>query len=198
MDKNHIVEQTKLAFDFIQKLYLETSYFIKELEGILGQEEEHFQILKPSGYSISTVSSIGLESSYVQQWLLKKGVVFFTSEASTELIRGRTNTGFNPNLKVIVVRIMLNDPKIDEPEVWAGVITNIQPKLEEPSKFEGNIWIFTYNDSKIFKDVGNSEYEDNYWSIKLKLMKKPLYDISSAEDIKREIIDPTLNIYRSS
>ena len=37
MNKNEIVDQTRLAFDYIQKLYLETSYFIKEVEGLLGK-----------------------------------------------------------------------------------------------------------------------------------------------------------------
>jgi len=45
MEKSEIIEQTKVAFDFIQRLYLETSYFIKEIEGILKLEDEDFQIL---------------------------------------------------------------------------------------------------------------------------------------------------------
>jgi len=197
MDKNHIVGQTKLAFDFIQKLYLETSYFVKEIEGILGQEEEQFQILRPKGYQISSVSSTGLESLNVQQWLLRRGVVCFASKSEIQLIRGQTNTKFYPKLKVIVLRFVLNDVKLDEPEVWTGIVSDIQPKGGKPSKFEGNIWLFTYNDSKIFKNIGNSEYEDGYWSIKMNFIKKPLYSISSSEDIIREIIVPTLNIYRS-
>jgi len=34
-DKSEVIHQTTLAFDFIQKLYLEVSYLIKEIEGIL-------------------------------------------------------------------------------------------------------------------------------------------------------------------
>ena len=196
MDKNHIVEQTKLAFDFIQKLYLETSYFIKEIEGILGQEEEQFQILRPRGYQISTAYSMGLESSYVQQWLVRKGVVCFASKSDVQKVGGKTTTKFNKGLKVIVVRFVLNDAKLGEPEVWIGVVSDIQLKAEEDDKFEEYISDFISADSKIFKDEGNSKYEDNEWSIKLNLMKKPLYDISRAEDIKREIIDPTLTTYR--
>lgn len=198
MDKNYIVAQTKLAFDFIQKLYLETSYFIKEIEGILGQEEEQFQILRPSGYKISTASSTGLESSNVQQWLLRKGVVCFAAKSDVKQIGGRTNTKFYPNLKVIVIRFVLNDAKLGEPEVWTGVISGIEVKEKKAAKFEEYISEFTYYDSKVFKDIGKSKYEDNYWSIKMNLIKKPLYDISSAEDIKREIIDPTLTTYRSN
>jgi len=196
MSKNDIVKQTELAFDFIQKLYLETSYFIKEIEGILGQEEEQFQILRPRGYQISTAYSMGLESSNVQQWLVRKGVVCFASKSEVQRIRGRTDTKFHRNLKVIVVRFVLNDAKLDEPEVWVGVVSDIQLKAEEDAKFEEYISDFISYDSKVFKNVGKSKYEDNYWSINLNFIKKPLYDISSAEDIKREIIDPTLTIYR--
>ena len=39
MSKEQIIKQTKLAFDLVRRLYLETSYFIKEVEGILQQEE---------------------------------------------------------------------------------------------------------------------------------------------------------------
>lgn len=198
MDKNHIVEQTKLAFDFIQKLYLETSYFIKEMEGILGQEKEQFQILKPRGYQISTAFSMGLESLNVQQWLVRKGVVCFASKSDIQHRRGRTNTKFHQNLKVIIVRFVLSDAKLDEPEVWVGVVSDIQLKAEEDAKFEEYISDFSSYDSKVFKNEGKSKYEDNYWSIKLNLLKKPLYDITSSEDIKKEIIEPVLTLYKTN
>ena len=35
MEKKKVVEQTKLAFEFIQKLYHEIAYLIKEVEGQL-------------------------------------------------------------------------------------------------------------------------------------------------------------------
>ena len=35
INKNEIIEQTNLVFDFIQKFYLEVSYLIKEIEGVL-------------------------------------------------------------------------------------------------------------------------------------------------------------------
>ena len=57
VDKAHLMEQTNLAFDFIQKLHLEVSYLIKEIEGILYEEEEKFIIGRPSGYEISARSS---------------------------------------------------------------------------------------------------------------------------------------------
>ena len=77
VDKTHLMEQTNLAFDFIQKLYLEVSYLIKEIEGILHEEEEKFIIGRPSGYGISARSSTGLESNNVGLWLLREFAVFF-------------------------------------------------------------------------------------------------------------------------
>ena len=44
IEKSDLPKQTKLAFDFIQKLYLEISYMIKEIEGLLYEQEEKFVI----------------------------------------------------------------------------------------------------------------------------------------------------------
>ena len=46
IDKSGIVQQTNLAFDFIQKLNLEVSYLIKEVEAMRSEEEERFIICK--------------------------------------------------------------------------------------------------------------------------------------------------------
>lgn len=197
MEKSEIVEQTKLAFDFIQRLYLETSYFIKEIEGILKQEEEDFQILRPAGYAISTARSVGLESGSVEQWLTRKGVVFFAAKSDTEIKKGQTITKFAPNMKLIVIRFVLCDRDSNEPEVWAGVVSDIINK-KDYSKFEYYVWKFAYYDRKLFQNPGESTYEDNDFAIKLNLLKKSLYSISSTEDIQREIITPVLTMYRGN
>lgn len=54
MEKAEIVTQTKRAFDFIQKLYLEVSYLFKEVEGLLGETDEHFIIGRLGGYGVYT------------------------------------------------------------------------------------------------------------------------------------------------
>ena len=41
MEKNKIIEQTKLAFDLIQKLYHEVAFLIKEIEGQLSEADEN-------------------------------------------------------------------------------------------------------------------------------------------------------------
>lgn len=52
-NKKDVATQIKNAFDFIQKLYNESSYLIKEIEGQLSESKYLFQLLKTSGYSIS-------------------------------------------------------------------------------------------------------------------------------------------------
>ena len=64
-NKSGIIEQTNLAFDFIQKLNLEVSYLIKEVEAMLSEEGERFIIGNPAGYGISARSSTGLETANV-------------------------------------------------------------------------------------------------------------------------------------
>jgi hypothetical protein len=88
MKKKEIVEQTRLAFDFIQKLYFEVSYLIKEIEGLLAEEEEEFVIGRPSGYGINTRSSTGLEANNIRLWPLRKLAVFFVPEARTQRKNG--------------------------------------------------------------------------------------------------------------
>lgn len=195
MEKGEIIKQTKLAFDFIHRLYLETSYFIKEIEGILKQEEEDFQILRPAGYAISTARSVGLESASVEQWLTKKGVVLFAAKSDIELKRGQTITKLTPNTKLIIIRFVLYDRDLGEPEVWAGVVSDIVNK-KDYSKFEYYVWKFAYYDKKLFQNPGESAYEDNDFAIKLNLFKAPLYSISNTEDIQRKIITPVLTLYR--
>ena len=92
IDKSGIVEQTNLAFDFIQKLNLEVSYLIKEVEAMLFEEEERFIIGKPAGYGITARSSTGLETSNVSLWVVRRFAVCFIPENQT-IQRGGGQTG---------------------------------------------------------------------------------------------------------
>ncbi len=159
--KEEIIRQTALAFDFIQKLYLEVSYLIKEIEGTLQEEEEKFIIGRPAGYGISARSSTGLESNNVNLWLLKKFAVFFVPEERTKLERGQTITELSKDLKVLYLRIVLNDINIDEPTIYSGVLYNIQkkPQAKWVSKFESIMGHIEYNDDKIFKKPQEIDYE---------------------------------------
>ena len=70
--KSEVAEQIKNAFEFIQKLYYESSYLIKEIEGQLSESEYEFQIVKPNGYQISTRNSTGLETNFINWWMVRK------------------------------------------------------------------------------------------------------------------------------
>jgi len=197
-DKNEIIEQTNLAFDFIQKLYLEVSYLIKEIEGILREEVEKFIIGKPGGYSINVRSSTGLESASVSLWLFRKFGVFFVPDEKTEIQGGVTTTKLDKDLKVLYLRFLLNDRSIEEPVVYSGVLHNIvkKPEVKDIKKFEHLMGHFEYNDVKIFKDVAKIDYEDAYINIKGELIKNNLFEINDSETILEKIINPSLALYR--
>lgn len=60
MNKTELVEQTYLAFDFLTKLFHESAYLIKEIEGLLGKEPEDFLIGKPSVSFTGRLNQINL------------------------------------------------------------------------------------------------------------------------------------------
>jgi len=197
-NKNEIVEQSKLAFNFVEKLYLESSYLIKEIEGILNDEEEKFVIGRPAGYAISSVSSRGLEPNNVRMWLLKKFSIFFIPEEKTEYKRGVHTTKINKDLKVLYLRIVLNDKNVKEPTVYSGVLYNIEKKPEAKwiTKFEHIMSILEYNENKVFKDIKKINYENIYIKIKGELIKNSLFEINDSETIVKKIIKPSLKLFR--
>lgn len=198
-NKSEIAEQTNLAFDFIEKLYLESSYLIKEIEGILNEEEEKFIIGKPGGYAVSALSSRGLEANYVKSWwLLKKFSVFFIPEEKTALKGGVTVTKIDKNLKVLYLRIVLYDKNIKEPTVYSGVLYNIEKKPETKwiTKFENVMVNLENNDYKVFKNIKKINYENAYLKIQGELIKNSLYEIKDSETIVKKIIKPSLELYR--
>ena len=197
-NKNEIVEQSNLAFNFVEKLYLESSYLIKEIAGILNEEEEKFIIGKPSGYGISATSSRGLEVNNVRSWLLKKFSVFFVPKEKTVIKGGGTFTKIDKDLKILYLRIVFYDKTIKEPTVYSGALYNIQKKPEAKwiTKFERVMGILEYNDYKVFKDVGKINYENIYIKIQGELIKKNLFDINDSETIVKKIIKPSLELYR--
>jgi len=193
--KKELIEQSELAFDFIQKLYLEVSYLIKEIEVILNDEVEEFVIGKPGGYAVSSKSSSGLESKYVKLWLLRKFAVFFVPQESTEKKGGQLITKINKDLKVIYLRFKLNDTALKEPEIIMGVLHDIETK-NKWEKFEHLMGFFEYNDEKVFKDINNIQYEDATVSLKGKLHKVNLFELNDSQAIKSKLVEPTLALYR--
>ena len=193
--KKELIEQSNLAFDFIQKLYLEVSYLIKEIEVILNDEVEEFVIGKPGGYGINSKRSSGLESNYVKLWLLRKFAVFFVPQESTEKKGGQLITPINKELKVVYLRFKLNGTNIKEPEIIMGVLHDIETK-NKWKKFEYLMGFFEYNDEKVFKDINNIQYEDAAVSLKGKLHKVNLFELNDSQAIKSKLVDPALAFYR--
>lgn len=198
-DKKEIIEQTRLAFDFLQRLYIEASYLIKEIEGILKEEEEKFIIGRPAGYSISARSSTGLEANNVALWLLRKFAVFFVPENRTKQERGQTITTIDKTLKILYLRIVLNDNKLNEPAIYSGALFDMA--IKQPGKwikkFENAMGHLEYNDEKMFKVPEQIDYEDAYIKLRGEFIKNHLFDINDSQTIVKKIIKPSLELYRS-
>ena len=193
--QDEIAEQANLAFEFIHKLYLEVSYLVKEIEGLLYQEEEKFVIGRPSGYGISTRGSTGLESNNVHFWLPSKFAIFFVPEQVTEVSRGQTITKIDDRLKVLYFRLVLNDKKGDQPLIYSGVFHCIEPKVQW-KKFEQAMGHFSWNDEKVFSDPLKIDYEDSYIKVKGEFTKNELFAINNSETIFRKVLEPSLRLSR--
>ncbi|TAL75082.1 MAG: hypothetical protein EPN88_03390 [Bacteroidetes bacterium] len=193
--KNDLIEQSNLAFDFIQKLYLETSYLIKQVESVLSEEPEEFLIGKPGGYGVTSRGSSGLESNYVKQWTMRKFAVFFTPRDKTDSKGGVGITPVTKDLKILYLRIVLNDESEKEPKILIGSIYDIHSKKgwEKFEQFMGHI---EYYEHKIFKNPSSVNYNDTYISFKGEFIKRDLFDITDSSLINSKIIQPGLNIYR--
>lgn len=196
---NTLAEQTNNAFEFVRKLYLEISYLIKETETLLHEENEEFVIGKPSGYSVTTRTSAGLEPINVDLWLNKTFTVFFCSQSATGINagQGQTVTHFTEDLKLILLHIKLIEKGMAEPQIFFGTIKDI--KCKNPAydkKFEKLMWLFAARGEKIF-NTSTTEYEDTYISFTSDFAVRHLYDIKSSADIKNMIVEPALESYRS-
>lgn len=195
-NKSDLIEQVDLAFDFIRKLYLEVSYLIKEIEAMLNEEEEKFIIGKPSGYGITVRRSAGLEANNVNLWLFTKLAVFFVPEERTEMRGGQQITKIDDDLKVLYLRIVLQDE--NEPTVYSGILHSIKNKgtAKWINKFENLMGHFEYNDDRIFKNLAKIDYQDAYIELKGKLIQNNLLEINNGENIREKIINPSLELYR--
>lgn len=200
MEKAELITQTRLAFDFIQKLYFEVSYLIKEVEGLLAQEEEEFIIGRSGGYAVTVRNSNSLDAAGVSLWIYKKFAVFFVPAALTEKKSGITITRYSPQLKIIYLRLVLDDKDIPEPTLYYGVLYHItrKPPIDKyPEKIEQLIRHIEYNENKVFqKDSLEIDYEDSYIIFKGRLVSQSLYDLHTSEDIVERVINPVLKMFR--
>ena len=197
-NKSEIAKQVKNAFDFIQKLFNESSYLIKEIEGQLGESEHRFQILRPSGYSVSARSSTGLEPNNVNLWLLRKFAVAFVEESGTDLKKVQNFTEINEHLKVLYFRIILDDKNQSEPQLIFGVLYDIKQFKDWVKKFENLMGQFEYIDSKLFAKFPNIDYEDGTLKIKGKFKKVNLLEINSSNALLERVINPAIKLFEKT
>ena len=194
--KEDTANQIRNAFDFIQKLYNESSYLIKEIEGQLAENEHRFQLLRTSGYAISSRSSSGLEPNNVNFWLLRRFGVAFVDEINTELIKGQNVTEINDNLKVLYFRVILDDKNESEPQLIYGVFHNIKAfKDKWIKKFENLMGNFEYVDNKLFSQIPDIDYEDGTFKLRGKFKKVNLLDINSSDELIEKVINPAIEIF---
>lgn len=198
MEKSELITQTNLAFDFVQKLYFEVSYLIKEIEGLLAQEEkEEFILGQASGYAVAARSSNGLDPALVNLWMYKKLSVFFVPKSGTQRVNGQTITKFEDNPKIIYVRIVLHDKDFPEPTIFIGVLCDFKKKPKyKHEKIEPLMTAIEYNENKVFSDYENIDYEDGNVSFKGKLIRRNLYDLNTSDDIVEKLLKPGLALFR--
>jgi hypothetical protein len=193
-----LIAQTRNAMDFVQKLYHEVSYLIKEIEGLLSQEEEEFIIGRPSGYSVTSRTSSGLEPMNVDLWMPKAFTVFFCPKAFTETKKGQTITPFKDDLKLLLLDIDLGSKKNIPPRVAAGCLYDIKNKREkDQEKFEHLMWRFTYDREKVFARLPSLDWADSYVAFKGEFIIEPLFNINDSDTVVSKIIEPMLEKYRS-
>jgi len=193
-----IAAQTKAAYDFIEKLYLETSYLVKEIEGLLYEEEEKFVIGRPAGYQVSVKTSSGLDTNFVKLWLFKKFGVFFVPEEETKHKGGQTFTLIRDDLKLIYLRIVLNDPKEISPVVFSGVLYDIWNRPSEKiNKFEHLMGPIQQKDDRIFTNGEAISYEDPSIRLKGRFLRRNLFDMNDSQALFEKIVTPTLDLYRN-
>lgn len=198
MDKKHMNEQANLAFEFIDKLYFEISYLIKEIEGLLKREEEEFLMARPRGYGITVGSSTGLE--YPDWWWYKKFSVFYVPNEKIKKLGGRTSTSFQKGLKIIYLIFNLTDKDISVPKVAIGTLYDIHCKsIDHYKKFEdttvyylNSIWDLAMNHS----NFSEGDFEDKNMKFKGKFMIKDLFEINNTQDIQKKLLIPTLKQFR--
>ena len=194
-------EQANLAFEFIEKLYFETSYLIKEIEGILNREEEKFIIGRPGGYKITVGSSTGLNNP--DWWWHKKFSVFYIEEDKTRKQGANTITSFmeQKNIKLIYLIINLIDEDISSPKIAIGIIYDISCKsLDYYKKFETVTTYYIEHFWELAKKNLNfkeGKYVHKHMEFKGKFMMKDLFDINNTQDIKNKLLSPVLKEYRN-
>jgi len=198
-EKEELIRQTKRAFDFIQKLYMEVSYMFKEVEGVLLEEEEKFVICRPQGYAVAARSSVGLEPAYIKFWMLRKMAVSFVPEENTSQKQGKTHTLMDDKLKTLYLRVILDDKEIEQPVVHSGIFYNFTKKSNSRwDRYEHLLTHIEYNEHRVFTNPEFIDYEDMHLKFKGRLIGNNLYDLNSSEELNNKVIKPMLELFRNT
>ena len=189
--------QWKNAFDFVQKFCFEVSYLIKEVEGLLSQEDEKFVICRSSGYGATMFTSTGLEAVNVENWFPHTVTAAFVPGDQTQLQKGQTITPYHGKLRPLVLHIEVFSQDLACPLAYPGCLWSIAVKTEHlKKKFESLLWEFAYNPGKILSKVPDIAYEDSDCSFKGKMSKVPLFSINNSEDVASKLVSPMLKLCR--
>lgn len=192
--KESLIRDTNAAIDYMQRLYHEISYLIKETEAHLANETEEFVIGKPGGYAITTPTSKGLEAKNVDKWLLKRFAVFFV-ERKYAKTKGE-GVAFSEGLKMLYLRILLDDANHKQPTIYFGAISEIENRNPRFTRADYIIGHLEYQAAEAFSSDGAVLLDDASLKLKGKLASKPLFEVNTSEDIFKKVIAPGLAIYR--
>jgi hypothetical protein len=169
---------------------------IKEVEGLLGQEDEDFVICRPSGYGVTSRTSTGLEPANVGLWMPKAFTVAYVPSAFTKVNKGQTVTEFSDDLKLLLLDIDVASEKGIEPRVAAGCLHDIKD-MRTYDKFERLMGSFSYNRKKIFAGLPTLDWADSYFSFKGDFSIEPLFGINDSDTVVEKLVAPMLGKYRA-
>ena len=199
MDKALLSDQTIAAFDYLERLFSETTFLIKELEGRLRREEEEFIIGRGRGYSVSAYSSTSLEST--KWWLYKRLSVFFVPKAdATKAPRG-TSTAIKEGLKVIFMKVLYREETIKTPKILMGIISKIDSPNRGYKRIEDVVTpYFDYLLKWENQDSGIRErsYKDKFLSFQERYFVWDLFDVNSSGEVQEKLVKPVLELYRQT
>ena len=130
---------------------------------------------------------------------MRTAAVFFVSVTDAEIKRGQTYTPLEPSIKVIYLRVVMDEKEFEQPYVQYGVMTNFVKKSSPkkwPEKFEQLMAHLEYRPPRFPDESGKLDYQHPYIQFQGQLLTTPLYDLNTSQDIKEQVIQPALELYR--
>lgn len=193
---NQLETNWRNAFDYVHKFYLETSYLIKEVEGLLSKEPEKFVMCRGNGYTVSSYTSAGLDPRQVACWIPATIAVAFVPGKNTKETKGFTDTSLDKSLRVLILHIEAYWGEMERPVIYCGLLEKIKCKQRDWKKFEKLMFEFAYRPDEIFAKRPKIDYEDRDCSFVGSAKTVPLFSINSAQDVMGKLVNPMLKLYR--